>query len=137
MSHSQISYTYDLYTYYMHIFVFADKKNKVIRRIFTSPSVTLPSLSDSFGNLLRRLAPRLSLRLLIRLLAHPHPPLSRQQVVSLSQSSCVSPVELTDGERGESRGWARSQIIRPRESLALYKSFRTLWVSRTKNAHFQ
>jgi hypothetical protein len=30
----------------------------------------------------------------------PPPPLSRQQVVSLSQSSCVSPVELTD-ERGK------------------------------------
>ncbi len=28
------------------------------------------------------------------------PPLSRQQVVSLSQSSCVSPVELTDGGGG-------------------------------------
>ncbi len=27
---------------------------------------------------------------------------------------CVSPVELTDG-RGEEGGWARSQIIRPRE----------------------
>ncbi len=28
-------------------------------------------------------------------------PLSSQQVVSLSQSSCVSPVELTDGKEGE------------------------------------
>jgi hypothetical protein len=37
-----------------------------------------------------------------------HLPPSRQQVVTLSQSSCVSPVELTDG--GE--GWAWSQIIR-------------------------
>jgi hypothetical protein len=35
---------------------------------------------------------------MIRLFAHsPH---SRQQVVSLSQSSCVSPVELTDGKEG-------------------------------------
>jgi hypothetical protein len=35
-------------------------------------------------------------------------------VVSLSQSSCVSPVELTD-ERGW-RGWGLSRIIRPQES---------------------
>jgi hypothetical protein len=34
---------------------------------------------------------------MIRLLAHP---LSRQQVVSLAQSSCVSPVKLTDVTRG-------------------------------------
>jgi hypothetical protein len=33
----------------------------------------------------------------------PHP-LSRQQVFSLSQSSCVSSVELTD-ERGGEQGW--------------------------------
>ncbi len=39
-------------------------------------------------------------------------PLSSQQVVSLTQSSCVSPVELTDGRKGL-RGWARSKIIRP------------------------
>jgi hypothetical protein len=45
--------------------------------------------------------------------------LSCQNVVSLSQSFCVSPVELTD-ERGGGRGWARSQIKRLRESLALY-----------------
>ncbi len=38
--------------------------------------------------------------LYIRLLAYPHPLLSRQQVVSLSKSSCVSPVELTDGRGG-------------------------------------
>ncbi len=58
----------------------------------------------------------------------PPSPFSRQQVVYLSQSSCVSPVELTD-ERvgGGGGGWARRQIIRPRESLALYKSFNTLW----------
>ncbi len=48
----------------------------------------------------------------------PTPP-SRQQGVSLSQSSHVSSVEFTDG-RG--RGCARSQILRPRESLALYHS---------------
>ncbi len=52
------------------------------------------------------------------------PPLSRQQVVSLSQSSCVPPIELTGG------GGGRSQIIRPRESLAFYKSFNTLWDNR-------
>jgi len=39
---------------------------------------------------------------MIRLLAQPLPPLSRDKVVSLSQSSCMSPVELTDGS-GEER----------------------------------
>ncbi len=46
---------------------------------------------------------------------------SHQQVVSLSQSSCVSLVKLSDGRGG--RGWGRSQIIWQRESLVLYKSF--------------
>jgi hypothetical protein len=45
----------------------------------------------------------------------PPSPISPQPIVSLSQSSCVSPVELTDG-----REWAMNQIMRPRESLALY-----------------
>jgi hypothetical protein len=43
----------------------------------------------------------------------PHPlpsPLSREEVVSFSQSFCESPVELTDGREGGC-GWARSQII--------------------------
>jgi hypothetical protein len=35
---------------------------------------------------------------MIWLLAHP---LSRRQVFSLSHSSCVSPVELTDGRGGK------------------------------------
>jgi hypothetical protein len=34
----------------------------------------------------------------------PPPTLSCQQVVSVSQSSCVSPVELTDGIGGEEGG---------------------------------
>jgi hypothetical protein len=38
-------------------------------------------------------------RRMIWLLPHPSP-LSRQQVVSLSQSSCVSPIQLTDGREG-------------------------------------
>ena len=50
------------------------------------------------------------------LLAHPTP-LSRQQLFSLSQSSCVSLVDFPD-ERGG--GWAWSQIKRPRGILALY-----------------
>jgi hypothetical protein len=62
---------------------------------------------------------------MIRLLAHPLPSLSWQQVVSVSQSPCVSPVELTDGRGGEGV-CGGSQIIRPRESLALYKSLYTL-----------
>jgi hypothetical protein len=56
------------------------------------------------------------------LLLHPfHQHLYRQQVVPLSQSSCVSPVELTNGRGGEGEG-KKSQIIRRRESLVLYIS---------------
>jgi len=44
---------------------------------------------------------------MIWLLPYPPPP-SRQQVGSLSQSSCVSPVELTDDKReGEGAGGGR------------------------------
>jgi hypothetical protein len=46
---------------------------------------------------------------------------SRQQVVSLSQPFCVSLVELIIVGRGGRRGWGRSQIIQPRESLILFK----------------
>jgi hypothetical protein len=61
-------------------------------------------------------------------LAPPPPPspLSGQQVVSRFKSSCVSPVELTDGRRG--RGWGRSQIVRRRVSLVLHISLNTLWL---------
>ncbi len=41
---------------------------------------------------------------MIRLLVHPLHPLPRQQVVSLSQSYCVSPVELTAGRGGGEGG---------------------------------
>jgi hypothetical protein len=38
--------------------------------------------------------------------APPHPlPLSRRQIVSLSQFSCVSPVEISDGREVEGGGW--------------------------------
>ncbi len=61
---------------------------------------------------------------MIRLLAHPLPlPTSRQQIVSLFQYSCVSPVEPTDG-----RGGGGMVDIRPRERLILYKSFNILCV---------
>ncbi len=59
---------------------------------------------------------------MIRLHAHPFLPLSRQQLFSISQSSCVS----RSAYWGE-RGWARSRIIRQQESWALYKSFNTLY----------
>jgi hypothetical protein len=55
----------------------------------------------------------------------PSSPPSRQQLVCLSQSSCVPSVEL-DNERG-GKGWAWSQIIWPRESMVRYKSFSTFW----------
>jgi hypothetical protein len=60
---------------------------------------------------------------MIRLHAQPLPHLSRQQAVSLSQSSFVSPVELTDGRGGGGR-----EIIGQQLSLALFKLFKTLWL---------
>jgi hypothetical protein len=36
---------------------------------------------------------------MIRLLAHPLPPSTVSKFFSLFQSSCVSPIELTDGRR--------------------------------------
>ncbi len=56
----------------------------------------------------------------------PLPPPAGEQVVSLSQSSCVSPVELTDGIR-ERGGVDEEPNHTTRESLDLYKSFNTLW----------
>jgi hypothetical protein len=41
---------------------------------------------------------------MIRLFAQPVPLLSSHQVVSLPQSSCASPVELTDGGGGKGVG---------------------------------
>jgi hypothetical protein len=58
----------------------------------------------------------------IRLLAHPFP--RRLEVTSLSQSSCVSPVGLPDGRRGEGVGVGPNNTTE--ESLALYKSIKTL-----------
>jgi hypothetical protein len=63
---------------------------------------------------------------MIWLLPHPR---SRQQLVTC-QSFCVSPVELTDGRGG--RGRRRSQIIRWRESMVLYKSINTVWKRRNE-----
>jgi hypothetical protein len=53
------------------------------------------------------------LTFMIRLLPTPYP-LSRLQVVSFSQSSCVSPVELTD-ERGCGGGAKSYAARKPRE----------------------
>jgi hypothetical protein len=52
---------------------------------------------------------------MIWLLPPSLPPYSRQQVLSLSQSSCVSRVKLTKGDGGEERGGGRSQKFRQRE----------------------
>ncbi len=64
-------------------------------------------------------------------LAPPPPPSphSRQQVIFLSQSSCVSPVEHTDGIGAE--GVGEEPEMRLRESLVLYKPFNTLWIVHT------
>jgi hypothetical protein len=49
-------------------------------------------------NNLQRTMP--SCGIMIRLFVHPLPPSPRQEGVSLSQCSCVSPVELFDGRGG-------------------------------------
>ncbi len=67
---------------------------------------------------------RLSRRRMIWLLPRQLPPLHPSPVSKFSLSSCVLPVKLFDGGRG--RGGERRQIIRPQESVALYKLFNTL-----------
>jgi hypothetical protein len=53
---------------------------------------------------------------MIRLLAHSLlPALSYQQVVSISQSTCVLPVELTDGREGGRLGGGRGAKSYDRE----------------------
>jgi hypothetical protein len=70
----------------------------------------------------------LCVRMICSLPTHSPSPPVRQQVASLSQSSRVSPVELTDG-RGGGRWWAWSRIIPPsQESLAIHNSFNTLCI---------
>jgi hypothetical protein len=57
----------------------------------------------------------------------PHPLLSRQQVVSLFQSFCVSPVELTVVGGGE--GWGGAKLFDAEKAWSSLKSFKsTLWV---------
>ncbi len=48
--------------------------------------------------------PGLSCGRMIWLIAQPFPPLYRQQVVSLSQPSCVPTVDLTDEKKGGEGG---------------------------------
>ncbi len=55
----------------------------------------------------------------------PTSPVSKSSLF-LSLRVCRRSSLLTR-ERG--RGWARSHIIRPRENLALYLSFKTLWIA--------
>jgi hypothetical protein len=50
---------------------------------------------------------------MIRLHSRPLTPISHQQIISLSQSSCVSSVQLTDGRRGEGAG------VKPHHTAAL------------------
>jgi hypothetical protein len=78
--------------------------------------------------------PGLSCGRMTRLLAHslPFPPsfVTRHQVVSLSQSFFVSPVELLTGEGEEGGAWAKTNNM-SRNSLTFYKSFNTLWSAET------
>ncbi len=62
---------------------------------------------------------------MIRLHAHPLTPFFRLQIASLRVCRRSS---LLPGEGGRGRAW--SQIIRLQESLALYKSFNTLYQTR-------
>jgi hypothetical protein len=55
---------------------------------------------------------------------HPHSPESKLDPPTDRKTEKER--QVADG-RGEGGGWMRSQIIRWRESLALYKSFNTLW----------
>ncbi len=74
---------------------------------------------------------RLSRRRMIWLLLHPLPLLPTPGCFSFSVSPCVA------GRLNDGRGWrgrGMSQIIRRRESLALYKSFNILWVNPKKSA---
>jgi hypothetical protein len=56
----------------------------------------------------------------------PYNPFSRDQVVSLSQSSYGSPIELTDRRGGE--GVEEEPNDTTTRKLVLYKSFNTLWL---------
>jgi hypothetical protein len=66
---------------------------------------------------------KLSYGCLSRLHARPLP-LSRHQIVSLSQSSCSLPVHLLLGGGGEGAGLEPNHTTQ--ESLGLYKSFDAL-----------
>ncbi len=72
-------------------------------------------------------------RLIIRLLTHPLSTLSRQQIVSLSQSSCVSPVAFTDGRRGEGVSGAKSYDC---EKAFDFINHSTVWVTPTISTGF-
>ncbi len=57
----------------------------------------------------------------------PPPPLPSASCLSSSAFLWVA-CRAYWRERGEGMGWARSQIIRPRKRLVLYKSFSSLWL---------
>ncbi len=63
-----------------------------------------------------------------RLDASPTPFFSRQQVVSLSQSSCVSPVAVTDGKGG---GGGAKPHKNDGEKAWSFTTFNTLWAQPT------
>ncbi len=61
---------------------------------------------------------------IIWLLAHPIPALSRQKAWPATHRKTEKERQVAEGRGG--RGWARSRIILPQKSLALYKSFNSL-----------
>ncbi len=59
----------------------------------------------------------------------PSPPLSLPLASLTGDTQKVWERETTCWGKSRTRGWARSRIIRPQESLILNKSFNTLWVT--------
>jgi hypothetical protein len=85
-----------------------------VKGLFCYITIGQKVLNDSCGHM-------------IRLLAYPFPPSPSATCLSSSFLLCVAGRAYWR-QRGE--GWAKiqiRQIIRPRKSLDLYKSFNTLW----------
>jgi hypothetical protein len=90
-------------------------------RLYLNKSIDRRGLNDIYRA-------RISCGRIIRLHAPPLPNLSHQQVcLSFSVFLCVAGPAYWWTKRGERRGRALSRIIRPQESLSLYKPFNTLW----------
>jgi hypothetical protein len=62
--------------------------------------------------------------------SHPSPGTFMQKAGPATYRNTEKERQLADADgRGGGRGWARSRIIRPQESLVLYNSFNILWLN--------